>query len=84
MQYPRLKNNSISAQEKIFKEAIEVVISATLELPDGDLRLRAVKEIMWDKTKTYEGVGRELNYEWRTIQNWVNRFVNMVGKAAGF
>ena len=82
MRYPKLSANSI--QEKAFKEAIETVKEKTLTLSNGDYRLEAVEDILIKKTKTVYGVSQELNYSWKTVQNWVNTFIRMVGKEAGY
>lgn len=71
-------------QATIFTRALEDAIEETKKLPNGDLRLKAVEEILIKKTKTYEGVALEVNYESRTVQNWVTSFVNLVGKKAGY
>lgn len=71
-------------QNAIFSNAIADAMEETAKLPNGDLRLKAVSEILIRKTKTYEGMAQELHYDYRTIQNWINSFVNLVGKKAGY
>jgi len=71
-------------QATIFSRALEDAIDETRKLPNGELRLKAVDEILIKKTKTYEGVALDVCYERKTVQNWVTSFVNLVGKKAGF
>lgn len=73
-----------NVQAIIISNAIKDAKEETKKLPNGDLRIRAVEEILINKTKTYEGVALEVHYDWRTVQNWVNSFVNLVGKKAGY
>lgn len=84
MQYPRYKTGVKSVQEQRFADAIEKVYNETASLPDGKARALAIDEILFKKTSTYEGIGQRLHYDWRTIQNWINKFINSVGKEAGF
>lgn len=76
--------NERTLQATIFSHALEDAFEETRKLPNGDLRIKAVEEILIKKTKTYEGVAFELYYDKRTIQSWVNSFVNLVGKKAGY
>lgn len=71
-------------QVKNLKKALDEAIDETAELPNGELRIRAIELILFKKTRTYEGVAQELHYDWRTVQNWITAFVNLVGKKAGF
>ena len=83
MRYPKL-NCENSIQEKAFKEAIETVKEKTFSLSNGDCRVEAVEDILIKKTKTVYGVSQEMNYSWKTVQNWVNTFIRMVGKEVGY
>lgn len=71
-------------QATIFMHALEDALEETAKLPNGELRLKAVDEILIKKTKTYDGVALEVNYERKTVQNWITSFINLVGKKAGF
>lgn len=83
MQYPELQNDT-STQAAIYKNAIDTALEETKQLPDGELRIKAIQKVYLDKTMTIEGVAIELNYSFRTMQRWLNSFVNLVGKKAGF
>ena len=71
-------------QAVIFNHALEDAFEETRKLPNGELRIKAVEDILINKTKTYDGVALEVFYDKRTIQTWVNSFVNLVGKKAGY
>lgn len=71
-------------QVALFKQAYKDAIEETEEMSNGALRIKAINEILIKKTRTYEGVAQEIHYDWRTVQNWVTAFVNLVGKKAGF
>ena len=83
MRYPKL-NDEKSSQAGIFVKSIEKSIEETKNLPNGELRVQAIEDVYFNQTKTVNGVALEMNYSWRTIQNWLNSFVNLVGKNAGF
>ena len=76
--------NEHTLQSSIFKHAIEDAMAETKKLPNGELRIKAVQDILIEQTKTYEGVAMEVHYDWRTVQNWVNSFVKLVGRKAGY
>ncbi len=73
-----------SLQAYISMKAMRDAEAETLKLPNGELRMKAVRDVLIKKTKTYEGVALEVNYNWRTVQNWVNKYINLVGKKAGY
>lgn len=73
-----------SMQSAIFTNAMNDAMEETLKLPNGKLRVKAVGEVLIKKTKTIEGVAQEVHYEHRTVQGWINSFVNLVGKKAGY
>lgn len=81
--YPILKNET-SIQAGIYIWAIESAIKETEELSNGAQRIKAIEDVYFKKTKTCEGVALELNFSSRTIQYWLNDFVNLVGLKAGF
>lgn len=82
MELPDMNDGSL--QTAIMKNAYVSALEETLHMPNGELRMKAIREILIEKTKTYQGVGMEIGYEWHTVQNWIRSFVNMVGKKAGF
>lgn len=71
-------------QTAIFNNAFNDAIEETKKLPNGDLRLKAIDEVLIRKTKTYVGVAQDINYDWRTVQNWITSFIKLVGRKAGF
>lgn len=74
----------ISLQSTILNTAMIQAEKETLKLPNGELRMKAVKEILIDQTSTIERVCDEVNYQERTVQGWISSYVNMVGKKAGY
>lgn len=83
MRYPRL-NDEKTSQAGIFIKSIEKSLEETRKLPNGELRVQAIEDIYFTKIKTLQGVALDFNYSERTVQNWLNSFVNLVGKNAGF
>ncbi len=73
-----------SLQSAIYKNAIERSLEETKKLPAADERIKAIEMVLIRKEKTSEGAAIELNYSWRTVQNWITSFVNLVGRNAGF
>ena len=73
-----------SIQATLFNKAIKDALNETARLPQGDLRIIAIKEILIEKTKTIEGVSQELFYGEHTVQNWIISFIKLVGRKAGF
>lgn len=81
--YPDL-NDDKSMQAGIFQKAIKCALDETRELPNGELRIKAIEDIYFRKIKTCEGVALEINYSPSTVHRWMNTFVNTVGKKAGY
>ncbi|MCQ2369243.1 MAG: hypothetical protein MJ007_02065 [Paludibacteraceae bacterium] len=71
-------------QAKLMVEAIDEALAETRAMPDGDLREKAINDILIDRVKTYDGVALDVHYSSITVQRWVNSFVNLVGKKAGY
>ena len=76
--------NDRSLQASILRYAIEEALDDTEKLPHGEERIKAINDVLFKKTKTYESVAREFHYEQRTIQGWITSFVKLVGKKAGY
>ena len=81
--YPGIKNEK-GFQAVIFTQAIEKVIEDTAKLPDGELRLKAIQLIYFDKTDTIDGASLKVHASRRTVQRWCSAFINSVGRYAGF
>lgn len=71
-------------QATIFMRAIEDATEETLRLPNGKERMKAVRAVIINKTKTIDGCANEMYYSPSTIKKWLNSYVNLVGKKAGF
>lgn len=73
-----------SKQAMLIKRAMQDARRETRKLPNGELRLQAVDDILIRQIKTYEGVGLDIHYDARTVQLWINSYVNLVGRKAGY
>ncbi|MCQ2106536.1 MAG: hypothetical protein MJZ26_12180 [Fibrobacter sp.] len=82
-QYKEIKKED-SFQAMIYTKAIEDTLEDSLLLPYGDLRVKAFKMLYFDKTHNLHGTASELHVTERTLQRWTNKFVNEVGRRAGF
>lgn len=82
-EYKKLKKDP-SEQAQRFKTAIEQAKHETEFLPDGKLRLRAVKMVYIEKTHTIEGAARRLYVSRSTLAKWLGEFVNLVAQYSGF
>lgn len=81
------KSNTIeekSIQSSILSVAMLQAEKETLQLPNGELRMKAIKALLIDQTKTLKGVCEDVNYQERTVQGWISSYVNLVGKKAGY
>jgi len=73
-----------SEQSDKIRDAMKATEQEFKKLPDGELRLKAVKDILIDNRLTYEGEALEINYSWQTVKGWINSYVNSVGRKAGY
>lgn len=71
-------------QKDLLDKAINEALAETREMDNGELRLKAIEEVLLLNRKTYTGVAFDLGYEYHTIQRWINKFVYMVGRKAGY
>lgn len=83
MKYPALQADK-SLQAGIFCNAIEKTIQDTKLFDNGDVRIKAIEKVYFEKVLTIDGVAIELGYSERQIRRWLTQFVNAVGKNAGF
>ena len=83
LRYPHLKNYN-GLQEVLWYNAIVKTLQQTEELPNGPERLIVIQKVLFDKTDTVIGMSQKLAYCERVLWQWVNDFINTVGKNAGF
>lgn len=76
--------DELTLQATILNTAMIQAETETLKLPNGDLRMKAVRDILIDQKSTINRVCEEVNYEERTVQSWISSYVNLVGKKAGY
>lgn len=75
---------SQSEQRDRIRDAMAETNAELKAMPDGELRLKAVKDILIDNRYTYEGEALEVNYSAKTVKRWINAYVNSVGRKAGY
>lgn len=80
--YPYGENPT--ARELQYMRVINDAIIELSEMPDGEARFKAVHEVLIRKTKTINGAAQEVNYSRRTVQRWLNAFIDRVGHGVGF
>ena len=64
-------------------EAVKFAASRTSILPDGDIHLRLIRLIYWDKTHTLEGAALACNVSSATARRWHGDFIRLVATAYG-
>lgn len=84
--YPVIKKRERSEQEEKFLIAIEKAIEETKSLHPDDYgcRLAAVDLIYFKKTHKANGIKDKVHASERTIYRWLNDFVVLTGRIAGF
>ena len=82
-QYPKMDNEN-SQQEKMWRKAIEDALDETSKMTNGELRIKAINDVLFQQTKTVYGVCQDVFYEERTVRGWLHTFINMVGQKAGY
>lgn len=74
----------VTFQDYVLMKAVLEARLETEHLPNGELRLQAIEEILIKKSKNYQAFARDNYYDSRTVQRWINSYVNLVGKKAGY
>lgn len=68
----------------IWEYALNRAIKDTKDSDNGNDKIKAVKLVYFRKEYTAAGMAQELGYSEVTIRRWLNSFVNLVGKYAGY
>lgn len=79
-----MKKFTGSPQEIDFVKAYKKAIDETRKMPDGELRIKCIEGVLVNHTMTVISASMEVGYSERTVQGWINRFVNTVGKYDGY
>lgn len=79
--YPKL--NKARPMEKKFKEAIDRQMLTMLDTDEGQEKVKVIQAVCFEH-RAAEEIAEETFYSERTIQRWINDFVNSVGKRVGF
>lgn len=80
--YPGIKKED-SIVSMMQWNAIEKELKKLDNKKDKD-KLRAVQMVLIKKTHTIEGAAQVLNYSYYSVRNWIQDFVNAVGRGSGF
>lgn len=83
MRYPKLKDEK-SDMAKKFVKAIESTLEETKKLEASEYRLKAIDMVFFRNTHTIDGVAEKIHYSPSQIQRWLNKFINEVGRKAGY
>lgn len=81
--YRQLKRYT-GLQEILWFNAIEKTWKETGKLEKGSERQLVIQKVLFDKTDTVLGMTYKVGYCERVLWQWVNDFINTVGKNAGF
>lgn len=65
------------------KLAMKDTNQETLKLPDGELRMRAVDDVLIKQLYTIDGEAYRIGYSERTVQGWISSYVNLFGHNLG-
>lgn len=83
MRYYQKGDSSTEMKRKIIKNCNDV-LQETEQMDQGNDRIKAINMILLSKTHTIDGVSLELHYSRRTVQRWISKYVEEVGKRSGF
>lgn len=81
--YPAIEKEE-TIQASIFSSAIKKALRDTETLPDGSRRVQAVKLYYMQNTHKIDGIAMIVDASPRTVQRWLDSFVNAVGTNAGY
>ena len=77
------KYSDIPAEQKYIL-AIEKAINQTKNQKNGDYKVQSIKDILLNRTETILSMAFKIGYSEKTIQNWINDFIRIVGFEAGY
>ena len=81
--YPGIKSDT-SRMAQAHAKAIDAAIKETLEMDDGQLRIKAVDLIFFKRTCTVDGAALRVYASVRTVQRWTSAFIDLVGEKVGY
>ena len=64
-------------------EAVLRAIQQTRTIPNGELRLKIIKLVYWDRSHTVDGAGLAVGYETAQARRINGRFIRLVAKNLG-
>lgn len=72
--------NRVSLLENI---AVRKAVNETRAMQDGEERLKFIRLVFWDKTRTLEGAAMAVNCSDRTARRWHTDFIKCVARNYG-
>ena len=61
-------------------EAVRLAVEETRKLNTGEIRLKIIREVYWDKTHTLNGAFLDCHVSQRTGERWHAEFIHLVAK----
>lgn len=83
MRYYELED-AANEQEQRFYKAITAAFASLDRETYPDERKKAVTAVLLRHRMTITGAAYQLNFSERTVQRWINAFIQDVGRRAGF
>lgn len=78
--YPGRVGSSLSGVAKREYEAVQAAVETTERMEGGEMRLRVIRLVHWDKTHTLEGAALTVPCSERAAIYWQRKFFEMVAK----
>lgn len=69
----------LQASEKE-KSAVEAAVQVTERLADGEMRMKLIEYVFWERTLTLAGAAQRLHISESTARKWHGEFIREVGK----
>lgn len=78
----------ISDERYIFLQnsvrAVDAAVDVTKSRKDGDERMKLIKTVYWDKTRTLYGAALNIPISERQAQRWNTEFLEIISKKMGW
>lgn len=83
MHFPKYKTRT-EPEYVQYTDAINKALKDVQNMDNAADRLQAIDDILFKQIKTFDGVAMDMNYSPKTIQYWINDFINSVGEYKGY
>ncbi|MDP4153906.1 MAG: hypothetical protein Q8865_10805, partial [Bacillota bacterium] len=64
--------------------AVDAAVDVTKSRKDGDERMKLIKSVYWDKTRTLYGAALNIPISERQAQRWNTEFLEIISKRMGW